>query len=101
MIHLGKNEESMKKLENDNNKIIITITKLYLPVNWKNKNACEFKLLRNHNIQIPINTSKSTLHATQNLTPQGPHWRFFSKQHTHTPGFKPQGCSDGRSGFNS
>ena len=24
MIHLGKNEESMKKLENDNNKIIIT-----------------------------------------------------------------------------
>ena len=24
MIHLGKNEESMKKLENDNNKITIT-----------------------------------------------------------------------------
>ena len=36
---------------------------------WPNKNTCEFKLFRNHNIQISIITAKSTLHATQNLTP--------------------------------
>ena len=84
---------------NDNNKIIITITKLYLPVNWKNKNACELKLPRNHNIQIPINTSKSTLHATQNLTPQNP-TEDFSSKHTHTLTQVTEGCHGGF-GFNS